>query len=205
MDESDPSGDDAIYRRFFEESVVGLYRTTVAGEYDLVNDALVRLYGFSSAAELIETYRDIGDQLYVDPTRRDDFARAVAEGDEVFDFDAEIFRHDGSRLWIREHARAVRDHDGHILYYEGTVSDLSGQKQAEAEVRLLATAFNGIAEGVVIADAGLRVRWLNPAFSRITGYDPAELVGQPLALPIVSDESDRTRFRPPPIQGSRSK
>ena len=192
MDESDPSGDDAIYRRFFEESVVGLYRTTVAGEYDLVNDALVRLYGFSSAAELIETYRDIGDQLYVDPTRRDDFARAVAEGDEVFDFDAEIFRHDGSRLWIREHARAVRDHDGHILYYEGTVSDLSGQKQAEAEVRLLATAFNGIAEGVVIADAGLRVRWLNPAFSRITGYDPAELVGQPLALPIVSDESDRT-------------
>ena len=191
MDDSGyPGADDDIYRKFFEYSVVGLYRTTVAGEYDLVNDALVRIYGFDSAAELLLTYRDIGGQLYVDPTRRDDFARAIAEGDEVFDFDAEIFRRDRSRIWIREHARCARDEAGRILYYEGTVTDITAQKRAEEEVRLLAAAFNGVAEGVVITGADLRVRWLNPAFSRITGYDSEELIGQPLALPILSDESE---------------
>ena len=184
--------DDDIYRKFFEYSVVGLYRTTVAGEYDLVNDALVRIYGFASAAELVETYKDIGDQLYVDPTRRDDFARAIAEGDEVFDFDAEIFRRDGSRIWIREHARCVRDEAGSILYYEGTVTDITAQKRAEGEVRRLVAAFNGVAEGVVITGGDLRVRWLNPAFSTITGYEIEELIGQPLALPILSDESAGT-------------
>ncbi|MEI6557698.1 MAG: EAL domain-containing protein [Rhodospirillaceae bacterium] len=179
-----------IYRNFFECSVVGMYRTTVTGQYSLVNDALARIYGFDSAAELIDTYRDIGDQLYVDPTRRDDFASAIVAADEIADFDAEIYRRDGSRIWIREHARCVRDSGGAILYYEGTVTDITAQKQAEEAMRLLVAAFVSVAEGVVITDADLRVRWINPAFSKITGYEAGELIGQSLVLAILSDESE---------------
>ncbi len=178
-----------IFKNFFENSVVGMYRTTVAGEYSLVNEALARIYGFNNVSELIETYRDIGSQLYVDPSRRSDFAQAIAECDEVLDFDAEIFKRDGSRIWIREHARCVRDADGRILYYEGTVTDITAQRRAESRVRLLVAAFSSVAEGVVITDEDLRVRWINPAFAGITGYDAGELLGQSLALPILSDES----------------
>ena len=191
MDEQTHSRTDtAFYRNFFDCSVVGMYRTTAAGEYSLVNAALVRMYGFESAAALIDTYSDIGNQLYVDATRRTDFARAIAAADEVADFDAEIYRRDGSRIWIREHARCVRDAGGGISYYEGTVTDITAQKRAEERVRLLVAAFNSVAEGVIITDSELKVQWINPAFSRITGYEAAELVGQSLVLPILSDETE---------------
>ncbi|MEI8393695.1 MAG: EAL domain-containing protein [Rhodospirillaceae bacterium] len=190
VDQAEDKPIDTFYRDFFNCSIVGMYRTTKDGQYGLVNSALVKMYGFESAKELSETYQDIGNQLYVDSSRRNAFAKAISEGGEVTDFDAEIYRRDGSRIWIREHARCVRGADGNILYYEGAVTDITAQKKAEQQVQLLVAAFKSVAEGVIITSHDLTVQWSNPAFSKITGYSSDEVINKTLILPIMADDTE---------------
>ena len=63
---------------------------------------------------------DISRQLYVDPMRRDGFMRLVRARGSVTGFESQVFRRDGTIIWISENARAVNDTNGNLLYYEGT-------------------------------------------------------------------------------------
>ena len=127
------------YRSIFENAVEGIYQTTVDGRYLRVNPALARIYGYRSPDDLIDNLTDIAGQLYVDPGKREAFARLMAERDVVQSFEARVFRSDGSIIWISENARCVRDAQGRIRYYEGTVQDITERKQHEEKIRLLAT------------------------------------------------------------------
>lgn len=90
------------------------------------NPALVRLNGYASEAELTANFSDIGRQWYVEPTRRDEFKRLIDRDGHVLDFVSEIYRHKTrERLWVKECAHAVRDAEGAILFYEGTVEDIT--------------------------------------------------------------------------------
>ena len=122
------------YRSFFENAVEGIFQTTRDGRYLRANPALARIYGYDSPAELVADLTDIGLQLYVDPHRRAEFVHLLQQQDAVCDFEAEIYRKDGSRIWIAENARAVRDEQGRLLYYEGTVEDITRRKQAEEQL-----------------------------------------------------------------------
>ncbi len=129
------------YRSIFENALDGIFQTTAAGNYLRVNPALARIYGYDSPQELINSLRDIKQQLYVDPTRRPAFIQQMQARDSVSGFEAQIYRKDGSIIWIAEHARAVRDSSGALLYYEGTVQDITERKNLEAErERLLVEA-----------------------------------------------------------------
>ncbi len=119
------------YRSLFENATEGIFQTSPDGRYLGANPALARLYGYESPEELMHALTDVGRQLYVDPRRRDDFARLMREHGVVSGFEAQVRRRDGSVIWIVEHARAVRDADGRLLYYEGTVADVSQRKAAE--------------------------------------------------------------------------
>ncbi len=121
---------EAKFRSIFENSVDGIFQTTPSGRYLSANPALARMYGYESPAELIQSLTDIGTQLYVEGDRRELFQRQLQESGQITDFESEVYRRDGSRLWIRENARAVTS-AGEIAYYEGTVSDITARKAAE--------------------------------------------------------------------------
>src|SRR5436190_17432904 len=90
---------EAKYRSMVENAVEGIFQTTPDGHYLSANPALARIYGYDSAAELIESIGDIERQLYVIPTRRDDFVRLMEAGGVVTGFESEIYRKDGSVIW----------------------------------------------------------------------------------------------------------
>ena len=119
------------YRSMFDNAPEGIFQTTPAGRYRGANTALARLYGYDSPDELMRQLTDVGRELYVDPHRRDEFTRLMRENDRVTGFEAQVRRKDGAILWIVEHARAVRDAAGKLLYYEGTVADISQRQQAD--------------------------------------------------------------------------
>ncbi len=123
---------EAKYRGIFENSVEGIFQTTAAGQYLSANPALARMYGYASAEELIFAIRDIDGSLYVNPRRRQDFTLLMQQSDVISRFESEIYRKDGSTIWISENARVVRDSAGEIEYYEGTVVDISEQKLTES-------------------------------------------------------------------------
>ena len=113
------------YRSIFENSVVGMFQSTENGRYLAANQALATLYGYPTPEALISSLADISNGLYSDPRRRADFKRLVLRDGRVTDFESEIICHDGSRIWIAENAHAVRSSDGSLLYYEGTVEDIT--------------------------------------------------------------------------------
>lgn len=120
------------FRELFENAVEGIYRTTPQGKVLRANKALVQLNGFDSEQDLIRAVEDIANQWYVDPGRRARFMALVEEADEVKDFESEVRRvGTGERMWVSENARAVRDEDGNILCYEGSIVDITSRKEAE--------------------------------------------------------------------------
>ena len=129
------------YRSMFENALDGIFQTTSAGHYLRANAALARIYGYDSPADLIDSLRDIKQQLYVDPRQRAEFVRLMRLYGSVSGFEAKIYRKDGEILWITEDARAVYDASENLLYYEGRVQDITQRKRLEAErERLLAEA-----------------------------------------------------------------
>lgn len=126
---------EAKYRSIFENAIEGIFQTTPDGQYISANPALARIYGYESPTELMARLTDIKQQLYVDPNRRAEFTRLLQEHDAVSEFESAVSRQDGSIIWISENARAVRDCEGKLLYYEGTVEDITERKRAKEQLR----------------------------------------------------------------------
>ena len=120
------------YRSIFEHATEGIFQTTPEGKYLSANPTLARIYGYATPDELIISLTNISRQLYILPGRRDEFIRLMQTAGEVREFESQVFRRDGSIIWISENARAVRDEiSGELLYYEGMVQDITARKLAE--------------------------------------------------------------------------
>ncbi|HEX7636525.1 MAG TPA: EAL domain-containing protein [Noviherbaspirillum sp.] len=127
------------YRNIFENAVEGIFQSTPDHGYLAVNPALARMYGYDSPTQMITHLRDIGRQLYVDPQRRNEFLRLMAEQDGVLNFESQIYQRDGNVIWISENARSVRGPGNEILFFEGTVVDITERKIYEEKIRYQAT------------------------------------------------------------------
>ena len=123
------------YRSIFENAAEGIYQTTIDGRYLSANPALARIYGYASPQDMIDSLTNIATQLYVNPNRPREFAAALEGNDGTFNFESQVYRQDGSIIWISENARAVRSETGQLLLYEGIVEDITQRKLSEAALR----------------------------------------------------------------------
>ena len=124
------------YRSIFENAVEGIFQTTPEGRFLSVNPALARIYGYSTPEELTSNLTDLRQQAYVDPERREKFMRIMNEAGEVSGFESQVYCTDGNVIWISESARAVRDENGTLLYYEGSIENISDRKVFESALQL---------------------------------------------------------------------
>ena len=171
------------YRGIFENSVAGIFQTTPEGTYLDVNPALTRIYGYAHREEMMSKISDIARLLYVDPNRRAEFVKLMKERDVVQDFEAQIYRKDGSIIWISENARAVKDAQGNTILYEGMVEDITARKEAEEKLLFSELRFRSIwqksFEGMRLTDEDGTMLAVNPAFCQIVGLTTEDLVGRP--------------------------
>lgn len=119
------------YRSIFENAVEGIFQTSPSGVYMNVNPALAKIYGYDSPNELIAGVQNIAADLYVQPGRREEFCRLIETEGSVKAFVSEVRRRDGSTIWISENAHPVKNASGRILYYEGSVEDVTEVRRAE--------------------------------------------------------------------------
>ncbi|MBI1248170.1 ammonium transporter [bacterium] len=118
------------FRGIFENAIEGIYQSTPEGRFVTINPALARMLGYDNLTEIAESVTDIGSQIYVDQDRRKEFIQAIEDHQVVFAFESEVRRANGETVWISENASARRDVDGNLLYYEGTVEDITQRRQA---------------------------------------------------------------------------
>jgi len=117
------------FRSVYENSTIGIYRTTPNGRILLANPELVKMLGYSSFEELAKRNLEEDDRFEVHD--RTKFRSIIEKEGKIKRFESRWRRKDGSILFVRESARVIRDANGKILYYDGVVEDITEQKIAE--------------------------------------------------------------------------
>ena len=160
------------YRRIFENALEGIFQTATDGKLISANPALAQIYGYDSPEELIASVNDIERQLYVEPNRRQEFFALMEKYGSLSEFESEVYRRDGSIIWISEDARTVFDARGEVLYYQGFAEDITLRRVVDVE-RL---RFTNDLENALVAQEKLNEA-LSESESRLTQFLEAMPVG----------------------------
>jgi PAS domain S-box-containing protein len=122
------------FRNVFENAPLGIYRTTPDGRVLMANPALVRMLGYDSFEDLAQLDMERRSSPDYD---RAEFMRRLASEEQIIGMEAVWAQKDGTPLFIRQNAQAVRDADGAIAYYEGTVENITERRRAEQLLQAL--------------------------------------------------------------------
>jgi two-component system cell cycle sensor histidine kinase/response regulator CckA len=120
------------YRGIFEEALIGIFQSSPQGHYMRANRAMATMLGYNSPDELAASVTDIAQQLYVDPQRRNELITSMARDGVVQNFECQLYRKDGRKIWITTNLRVIYK-DG-IAVYEGTTQDITERKLLEAQL-----------------------------------------------------------------------
>uniref|UniRef100_C6E9P7 histidine kinase n=1 Tax=Geobacter sp. (strain M21) TaxID=443144 RepID=C6E9P7_GEOSM len=126
---------EAKYRSLFENAAEGIFRRTPEGKYLDANPALAHMLGYASPEELVASVTDIGSQVYVNPASYAEMQRVLSAHGKAEGFETQVYRKDGSVIWVSLSLRAVRDSYGKVLFYEGMSEEITKRKIAEAALR----------------------------------------------------------------------
>ena len=126
------------YRAIFEDAVVGIFQITPEGRPLNINRALAQMYGYDSPEQFLAGVPNMVDQLFVNRERMTELKRRLDAEGVVRSAELEAYDKDRTKKWVLVNLRAVRDGDGNLLLYEGTVEDVTDRKVAEARVQFLA-------------------------------------------------------------------
>ncbi|MFA5182074.1 MAG: PAS domain S-box protein [Syntrophales bacterium] len=172
------------YRQLFENSVEGVFQSTPQGIYVVVNPAFARIFGYASPEEMIAAVANIASQLYVYQEDWQEICHLLEGQGFVEGFETEFRSKDGVRILGRMNARAVRDISGHVSYYEGSIIDITEQRQAEEEFRrqyrFLRTLLDSIPVPIYYLEAQGRCAGCNQAFADFFARTTGEIIGTPL-------------------------
>ena len=144
------------YRNLFVNSPLGIYRISTDGQILMANPTLIRMLGYSSFDELTSTgpkRRDY-EPSYLRKKIRD---RLEKEG-KIRGFETKWRKTDKSIMFVRENARAIRAPDGTLLYFEGTVEDITEQKKAEEKIQSYQKQLRSLASDLSLAEEQERRR-----------------------------------------------
>jgi len=182
---------------------IGAYRSLPDGRMLRGNPALVRLNGYDSEVAFLAGVVDIAREWYVDPTRRQTFQQLMLRDGAVKNFVSEIWRHKTcERIWISENAHAVCGADGSVLFYEGTVEDITErvrdrqalQNNAD-ELRMLTSQVPGMVYLVEIdREAKRRYIFVSEGVQTIYGVSPKEMMDDPEIAMRVRHPDDQAQI-----------
>ena len=186
----------------FEMLPLGAYRSSPDGRQVRANAALVRLNGYDTEAQLLASLRNLDTEWYVLPTRRLEFRQALERDGQVRNFISEMYRHrTHERIWISENAHLVRDVNGQVLYYEGTVEDITERVRHEEALHRSEAHFRHTAHqvpGMIFrvhfnAQGDAHYGFVSEGVRTIYGVDPQEVMRQPGMLRRFCHPDDMQR------------
>lgn len=168
----------------FDNTVVGLYRTTPKGEIILANPALIRMLGFNNFEDL--KARDLKNEGFSINSPRTKFIELIEKNNQVFGYESVWNKVNGEPIFIRESGRAVKDKEGKTIFYDGVVEDITEMKKAEMEKERSQLQFKSVWEksfdGMRIIDSNGIIVEVNEAYCKLVKKDREELIGKPFAI-----------------------
>ncbi len=163
------------FRSLYENTTIGIYRTTPDGQILMSNPALVKMLGYEFFEDLAKRNleKDGSDAEY----SRKEFKQQIEREGMIQGREASWKTKNGNIINVRESAQAVRDNHGKVLYYEGTIEDITGRKKAEdalhASESELRAIFETIPDVIIVLDKDGRYLKIAPSNPDLL-YLPAE-------------------------------
>jgi PAS domain S-box-containing protein len=194
---------DDNFSTLFNFLPIGAYRSTPQGRQLRANPALARLNGFANEAEQLAAVCDIAGSWYVDPTRREAFMQAMEADGRVVGFESEVTRYKSrERIWISENAHVVRDARGQVLYYEGTVEEITDRVRARdalqrsrEEMRQIMALVPGMVYRVELLPGDQRrATYVSPGVRALLGVDPEEVLADSHMMIRMRHPDDQLRI-----------
>jgi len=186
----------------FDLLPVGAYRSTPQGAMLRANAALVRFNGYATEQELLQRCTDVARDWYVDPNQRARFVELLERDGQLTGFVSEVVRHrTRERVWVTENAHVVRDAQGTVLYYEGTIEEITDRVRAqaalqrsEAHLRLITNQLPGMVFRVRYTPQGQRVfDFVSEGSRSLFGLEPQQLMQDSTLLEALRHPEDRER------------
>lgn len=167
------------YRSLFEGVPVGLYRTTPDGWIEDANPAFIEMYGYPDRETLLRTNaRDI----YMDPEQRRQIQIVMERDGTVRGFETLVRKYDGTVRWVRINGRAVEDDDGTVLFYEGSVEDITERRHAVEDLQKerdrIQKYFDVAGVMILVINRDQTIGQINKKGCEILGYSEEEIIGK---------------------------
>jgi len=184
----------------FNFATVGIFQSSPDGKFIKVNPMMASIFGYSSPSEMLETINDISRQIHISTENRNQFINLLNEQGVVEKFEAKNFKKDGSIIWTSTNARAVKEKKGTVLYYEGFVTDITNQKNAQLALRNAENKYRTLIEQMPAAayidsENSFANFFSNQQILAISGYTASEWKDDPgLWMKIIYPE-DKQRIQ----------
>ena len=188
---------EAKYRAIFEHAVEGIFQATPEGKLESINPSLARMAGFSSPRDMIASDYNRKAKLWVHGEDGARLRAALEKRGYVRGFEVEIYRKDGTTIWISMNVRVVRDEEGRIVFYEGSAENISKRKEVESALQESEAKYRSVVENSLVASYIIQdglFRFASSRFCALSGYRYDELVDKLSPLDLVHPD-DRERMR----------
>ncbi|MCL5266605.1 MAG: PAS domain S-box protein [Bacteroidetes bacterium] len=162
------------FHSLFDNATIGIYRTTPDGRILMVNPAVVRMLGYENFDEL--ACRNLESAGFEPGYSRSEFRERLERDGVISGLESAWVRKDGSTIFVRESARAIKDAEGKVLYYDGTFEDITEQKAAEEALRLTRFTVERASDSVYWMNSDGQFIDVNEAACESLGYTREELL-----------------------------
>lgn len=159
------------YRSIFENAIEGVFQATREGRYLSANPALARILGYDSPQDLIESVTDIQQQIFVDPKCRSEVLLIVETQGALRNFETQVYRKDGEKIWVSMNIRAVTDERDQSVHCEGTLEDITERKHSERELRKMSMIVENSRDLIGIASTEGAVLFVNHTGQKMVGLE----------------------------------
>jgi PAS domain S-box-containing protein len=169
------------YRELFDNIQEGLFFSTPAGRFIEVNDAMVRMLGYSSRDELLQI--DIPSQLYFSPDQNLQHAEVMKEHGHLRNFEATLRRKNGLPVHVLINAFGLYDNLGQLTQIRGLMLDVTGLRAYQSELHrerdFSGKILNNTQSLILVADTAGLISYANRRWSE-AGFEQRDVLGRPL-------------------------
>ena len=118
------------YKTFFQGSNDAIYVNKVDGTFEDVNDATLKLFGYTKEELLSANVKS----LYKYPAERKKFQKLIESNDSVIDFYVIFKKKDGSEIQCLLTSNIRLDEDNNIIGYQGIIRDITQRINAQKKI-----------------------------------------------------------------------
>lgn len=177
------------YRELFDNVQEGVFFSSPEGRFLEVNDALVRMLGYSNRDELLKI--DIPTQFYATPQMREN-VREMTESGDMSNREVTLKKKNGALIHALENAIAVRNSEGRVIQYRGLILDITETKRFQGQLQrerdFNTQVLNNTHSLILVVDTAGLISFANRRAYEAGHFGSKQLVGGRLLDIIFRDD-----------------